>query len=122
LLRDARHWESGRVIETWRYRGTADIFHECAKQVWGSEAAQGRQAEAGKRPFRLRGVAQSLLPQAPAAGAATERCAFAHGEITIGQTVRTIARDALQSLRKLVEQLWVQGHNCEHLWEGLMPA
>ena len=30
--------------------------------------------------------------------------------------------DRLQSLLKLVEQLWAQGHSCEHILEVLMPA
>jgi hypothetical protein len=122
LLSDARHWESGRVIETWSYRWASEIFHEFGKQVCGLEAAQVRKEEAVKRHCRLRCVAQSLLQQAPASGAETERCAFAQGAITIGQKVRTIARDALQSLLKLVEQLFAQGHCCEHILEVLMPA
>lgn len=122
LLTDALHWESGRVIETWSYRWTAEIFHEFGKQVCGLEAAQVRKEEAVKRHFRLSCVAQSLLQQAPASGAETERFAFAQGTITIGQRVRTIAREALQSLLKLVEQLLAQGHSCEHILEVLMPA
>jgi hypothetical protein len=122
LLSDARHWESGRVIETWSYRWASEIFHEFGKQVCGLEAAQVRKEEAVKRHFRLSCVAQSLLQQAPASGSETERFAFAQGAITIGQKVRTIARDALQSLLKLVEQLFAQGHSCEHILEVLMPA
>ena len=122
LLTDALHWESGRVIETWSYRWAAEIFHEFGKQVTGLEAAQVRKEEAVKRHFRLSCVAQSLLQQAPASGSETERFAFAQGTITIGQRVRTIARDALQSLLKLVEQLLAQGHSCEHILEVLMPA
>src|SRR5438874_1240231 len=104
------------------YRWAAEIFHEFGKQVTGLEAAQVRKEEAVKRHFRLSCVAQSLLQQAPASGSATERFAFAQGNITIGQRVRTIARDALQSLLKLVEQLLAQGHSCEHILEVLMPA
>ena len=122
LLTDALHWESGRVIETWSYRWTAEIFHEFGKQVCGLEAAQVRKEDTVKRHFRLTCVAQSLLQQAPAAGAETARLAFAQGTITIGQRVRTIAREALQSLLKLVEQLLAQGHSCEHILEVLMPA
>jgi hypothetical protein len=122
LLTDALHWDSRRVIETWSYRWTSEIFHEFAKQVCGLEAAQVRKEEAVKRHFRLSCVAQSLLQQAPASGAETERFAFAQGTITIGQKVRTIARDALQSLLKLVEQLFAQGHSCEHILGVLMPA
>jgi hypothetical protein len=122
LLTDARHWESGRVMETWSYRWASEIFHEFTKQVTGLEAAQVRKEEAVKRHFRLSCVAQSLLQQVPASGAETERFAFAQGEITIGQKVRAIARDALHSLLKLVEQLLAQGHSCEHILEVLMPA
>jgi hypothetical protein len=122
LLTDALHWDSGRVIETWSYRWASEIFHEFGKQVCGLEAAQVRKEEAVKRHFRLSCVAQSLLQQAPASGAETERFAFAQGDITIGQRLRTIARGALQSLLKLVEQLLAQGHSCEHILEVLMPA
>jgi hypothetical protein len=122
LLTDALYWESGRVIETWSYRWTSEIFHEFGKQVAGLEAAQVRKEEAVKRHFRLSCVAQSLLQQAPASGSETERFAFAQGDSTIGQKVRTIARDALKSLLKLVEQLLAQGHSCEHILEVLMPA
>ena len=122
LLTDALHWDSHRVIETWSYRWTSEIFHEFGKQVCGLEAAQVRKEEAVKRHFRLSCVAQSLLQQAPASGSETERFAFAQGAITIGQKVRTIARDALQSLLKLVEQLFAQGHSCEHILGILMPA
>ena len=122
LLTEALHWESGRVRETWSYRWTSEIFHEFAKQVTGLEAAQVRKEEAVKRHFRLSCVAQSLLQQAPASGAETERFAFAQGAMSIGQKVRTLARDALKSLLKLVEQLFAQGHSCEHILEVLMPA
>jgi hypothetical protein len=122
LLTDALHWESGSVIETWSYRWTSEIFHEFGKQVCGLETAQVRKEEAVKRHFRLSCVAQSLLQQAPASGSATERFAFAQGATTIGQKVHTIAREALQSLLKLVEQLLGQGQSCEHILEVLMPA
>ena len=122
LLSDALHWESMRVIETWSYRWAAEIFHEFGKQVTGLEAAQVRKEEAVKRHFRLSCVAQSLLQQTPASGSATERFAFAQGDSTIGQRVRTIARDAWQNLLQLVEQLLAQGHSCEHILEVLMPA
>lgn len=115
LLTDALHGESGRVIEPWRERWTADILQAFGTQVWGLEAAQVRQEEAGTRHCRLRCVAPALLQQAPAAGAATDRCACAQGTITIGQRVRTIAREALQSLLKLVEQVLAQGQSCAHI-------
>ena len=33
LLTDALHWDSRRVIETWSYRWTTEIFHEFGKCV-----------------------------------------------------------------------------------------
>jgi hypothetical protein len=122
LLTDALHWESGRVIETWSYRWAAEIFHEFSKQVTGLEAAQVRKEEAVTRHFRLSCVAQSLVQRAPASGMASERFAFAQGQSTVGQRVRTIARDALYGLLTLVKQLFAQGHSCEHVLEVLMPA
>jgi hypothetical protein len=122
LLTDALHWESGRVIETWSFRWASEIFHEFGKQVTGLEAAQVRKEEAVTRHFRLSCVAQSLVQRAPASGAETERFAFAQGEPTVGQRVRTIAREALHSLLKLVERLFAQGHSCAHVLEVLMPA
>jgi hypothetical protein len=122
LLTDALHWESGRVIETWSYRWAAEIFHEFSKQVTGLEASQVRKEEAVTRHFRLSCVAQSLVQRAPASGMTSERFAFAQGQSTVGQRVRTIARDALYGLLKLVKQLFAQGHSCEHVLEVLMPA
>jgi hypothetical protein len=122
LVTDALHWESGRVLETWSYRWASEIFHEFSKQVTGLEAAQIRKEEAVTRHFQLSCVAQSLVQRAPASGAETERFAFAQGEITVGQRCRAIAREALHSLLKMVEQLFVYGHACEHVLEVLMPA
>jgi hypothetical protein len=122
LLTDALHWESTRVIETWSDRWASEIFHEFGKQVTGLEAAQVRTEEAVPRHFRLSCVAQSLLQRAPAAGATSERCAFAQGEKTVGQKVRAIARETFPGLLQLVEQLLAQGHSCEHIVDVLMPA
>jgi hypothetical protein len=122
LLTDALHWESRRVLETWRYRWASEIFHEFGKPAAGLEAAQVRKEEAVTRHFRLSCVAQSLLQRAPAAGSTSERFAFAQGENTVGQKVWAIAREALQGLLHLVEQLLAQGHSCEHILDVLMPA
>src|SRR5688500_2744226 len=64
LLTDARHWESGRVIETWSYRWAIEVFHEFGKQVTGLESAQVRKEEAVKRHFRLSCGAQSVVTRA----------------------------------------------------------
>ena len=122
LLTDAQHWESGRVMETWSYRWASEIFHEFGKQATGLEAAQVRKEEAVTRHFRLSCVAQSLVQRVPASGSTADRFACAPGEDTVGQRVRTIARDALHGLRKLVEQLLAQGRSCTQILEVLMPA
>src|SRR5215831_15708547 len=122
LLTDALHWESSRVLETWSYRWASEIFHEFAKQVTGLEAAQVRKEEAVTRHFRLSCVAQSLVQQVPASGSTSDRFAFAQGEDTVGQRVRTIAREALHGLLKLVEQLLAQERSCTQILEVLMPA
>jgi hypothetical protein len=122
LVTDAPHWESGRVLETWSYRWAIELLHEFGKQETGLEAAQVRKEEAVTRHFRLSCVAQSLLQRAPASGMESERFAFAQGQNTVGQRVRTIARDALHGLLKLVERLFAQGYSCEHVLEMLMPA
>jgi hypothetical protein len=121
-LTDAQHGESGRGLDTWRLRWAAEIFHECGKQVTGLEAAQGRKEAAVKRHCRLSGVAQSLVPRAPASGAETERFAFAKGVAPCGQRGRTIARAVLQGLLQVVMQLSAQGQTCEQIFERLMPA
>src|SRR5215831_2625583 len=121
FVTDALHWESGRVIETWSYRWSSEIFHEFGKQVTGLEAAQVLKEEAVNRHFRLSCVAQSIIQRAPASGSETERFAFAQGTITIGQKVRTIAREALEGLLRFAASLLARGHKCEQILEMLMP-
>ena len=48
LLTSARHWNSGRAIQTWSYRWSSEVFHEFAKQVTGLESSQVRKEEAVK--------------------------------------------------------------------------
>ena len=122
LLTDALHWDSRRVLETWSYRWTAEIFHEFGKQVCGLEAAQVRKEEAVKRHFRLSCVAQSLVQQASASGATSERFAFAQGESTCGQRCHTIVREAWSGLLRLVASLLARGRKCEDILELLLPA
>ena len=122
LLTDAQHWESRRVIETWGYRWAIEVFHEFGKQVVGLESAQVRKEEAVKRHFRLSCIAQSLVQRAAVGKSTSERFAFTPDKITVGQKVRTIAREALYGLLKLVEPLLAQGHSCEHILEVCMPA
>jgi hypothetical protein len=64
-LTDALHWESVRILETWSYRWSSEIFHEFGnlffgyrvEQLVGMESAQVREEEAVKRHFRLSCVA-----------------------------------------------------------------
>jgi hypothetical protein len=94
LLTDAQPWESGRILETWRYRWSSELLHEFGQQGTGLEAAPGRKAEAVTRPCRLSGVAQSLLQRAPVSPSASERLACAQGVSTVGQKIRAITREA----------------------------
>lgn len=122
LLTDALHWESGRIIETWSFRWTAEIFHEFGKQGTGLEAAQVRTEEAVNRHLRLSCVAQSLLQRAPAGVSKSEKFEFAKGQITFGQRCRTIAREVFQSLLAVAKRLFADGQSCEQVLEVLMPA
>lgn len=122
LLTDARHWESGRIIQTWSYRWASEIFHEFAKQVTGLEAAQVRNEEAVKRHLRLSCISQSLIQRTPAIGSESERFEFAKGKITFGQKCRTITREIFRSLLQRVKNLFVEGKDCNQIMEILMPA
>jgi len=122
FLTDAQHWESGRILETWSYRWSSEIFHEFAKQVTGLEAAQVRKEEAVKRHFRLSCVAQSLLQRAPVSPSESERFAFAQGVSTVGQKIRAITREVLEGLLRFAAALLACGHKCEDILERLMPA
>jgi hypothetical protein len=80
LLTDALHWQSGRVMETWFYRWTCEIFHEVCKQEAGLEAAQVRNQEAVNRHFRLSCIAQSILQRAHCSGKQSEKFRAAQGK------------------------------------------
>ena len=122
LLSEAQHWESKRVVETWSLRWTVEIFHEFGNQVTGLESAQVRKEEAVKHHFRLSCVAQSLVQRVSVEKSTLERFAFAPDHSTVGQKVRTIARETLHGLLQLVERLLAQGQSCERILEVLMPA
>jgi hypothetical protein len=122
FVTDAKHWESKRILETWSYRWTAEVFHEFDKQVCGLEAAQGRKEEAVTRHFRLSGVAQSLIQRAPAVASKSERYAFAEGQSTFGQKCRVISREVLRAMLALCQRYFAEGKTCDHMLELLMPA
>ena len=122
LLTDAKHWESTRIIETWSYRWTAEVFHEFDKQVCGMEAAQVRQEDAVTRHCRWSCVAQSLIQRAPAVTSKSERYEFAEGRITFGQKCRTISREVLRAMLALCQRYFTEGKTCDQVLELLMPA
>jgi hypothetical protein len=110
VVTDARHWESGRTMETWRFRWAAEVLHEFSKQGTGWAAAQVRNAEAVKRHLRLSCLAQSLLQRAPAVASTAEQFAFAKGEITLGQRCRARTREVFSSLLSLAQRLFAGGY------------
>jgi hypothetical protein len=122
LLSDALHWESGRIIETWSFRWSAELFHAFGKQGTGLEAAQVRTEEAVKRHLRLSCVAQSLLQRAPVVASSVEKFAFAQGQITVGQRCRVIAREVFHALLQVAQRLFTDGRSCAQVLEVLMPA
>jgi hypothetical protein len=121
-LSSAKHWDSGRIIETWSYRWSSEVFHEFAKQVTGLESSQVRREEAVKRHFRLSCVSQSLIQRASAVVSESERFEFAKGTATLGQRCRTIAREVFRSMLELSKRLFAEGKSCDEVLDMLMPA
>jgi hypothetical protein len=122
LLTSARHWNSGRTIQTWSYRWSSEVFHEFTKQVTGLESSQVRKEEAVKRHFRLSCVSQSLIQRASAVGSESERFEFAKGKTTFGQRCRTIAREVFRSMLELSKRLFAEGKSSDEVLDMLMPA
>ena len=122
LLTSAKHWNSGRTIQTWSYRWSSEVFHEFAKQVTGLESSQVRKEEAVKRHFRLSCVSQSLIQRASAPVSESERYEFAKGKTTFGQRCRTIAREVFRSMLELSKRLFAAGKSCDQVLDMLMPA
>ena len=122
LLTDALHWESRRIIETWSFRWSAELFHAFGKQGTGLESAQVRTEEAVNRHLRLSCVAQSLLQRAPVVASSVEKFEFAQGQITLGQHCRVIAREVFHALLQVAHRLFTDGRSCEQVLEVLMPA
>lgn len=121
-LSDALHWEGVRILETWSYRWSSEIFHEFGKQVTGMESAQLREEEGVKRHFRLSCVAQSLIQRASVGESKSEKFQFAKGKATIGQRCRTIAREILRSMLELCKRLFMEGKSTKAVLDMLMPA
>ena len=96
----------------------------------GFESAQFRNEEAVKRHFCLSDalslskccVAQSLLQQAPPAHGSSDRFDFSDNQITLGQRLLGLAREALASLLHLVHSLFDQGRSVDAVLEVLIPV
>ena len=78
--------------------------------------------EAVKRHLRFSCVAQSLLQRAPAVASSVEKCAFAQGQITVGQRCRAMAREVFHALLQVAQRLFTDGRSCEQVLEVFMPA
>jgi len=119
---DAVHWESGRRIETWSLRWSAEVLHEFSKQGTGWEAAQVRKEEAVKRHLRFSCLAQSILQRAPTVASISEQCAFAKGAKPFGQRCHALAREVFHSLLVFAQRLFAGGYSSAQVLEALMPA
>ncbi len=122
LLSSAKHWGSGRIIETWNYRWSIEVFHEFSKQQTGLESAQLRNQEAVERHLRLSCVAQSILQRVSAPVSTSEKFEFANGKTTIGQKWRTITREIFRSLVLKISQFVKDGKSIDYMMDVLMPA
>ena len=121
-LTDALHWECGRILQTWSYRWSSEVFHEFVKQITGLESAQVRNEEAVKRHFRLSCVSQSLIQRVSVEESKSERYEFSNGKTTIGQRCRKIAREVLRSMLELSKRLFMEGKPTDEVLDMLMPA
>lgn len=122
LLTDALHWESGRVMQTWSYRWSCEVFHEVSTQQTGFESAQVRNQEAVNRHFRLSCVAHSILQRTAVSGAQSERFQFAQGKQTVGQKLHTLTRQALDDLLQFILTQFSQGQTHEQILQVLLPG
>ncbi len=122
LLTDAKHWNSGKTIQTWSYRWACEIFHEFTKQVTGLESSQVRKEEAVKRHFRLSCVAQSLIQRTSAPVSKSEKFEFARGNTTLGQRCRTIAREVFRSMLVFSRRVFAEGTSSDQVLDVLLSA
>lgn len=122
LLTDAVHWEGGRILTTWSYRWSSELFHEFSKQHTGFESAQLRTEEAVKRHLRLSCVAQTILQTLTGPASTSERFTFAQGQMTQGQRTRTVARQLLHSVLAWVQRAFKAGKTQTEILDLLMPT
>lgn len=121
LITDAFHWEGVRMIETYQYRWSSDVFHEQVKQVAGLESSQHRNEEAVKRHFCLSYLAHSVVMN-QTVEASFERFAWAKEKETFGRRLFAILRQSFRVLLEKIKSLFGQGLDCNEILEVLMPA
>ena len=122
LVTDALHWEGGRILTTWNYRWSSELFHEFDKQSCGFESAQLRKEEAVKRHFRLSCVAQTILQNLTSPVSTSEKFKFAQGQITQGQRERKIFREVLQGILAVAQQAFREGRTHGEVLDMLIPV
>jgi hypothetical protein len=122
LITSALHYEPKRILTSWSYRWTCELFHEFSKQSAGFEAAQVRKEEAVKRHFRLSCVAQTLLQDITPPASTSEKFAFAKGQTTQGQRERVVAREVLLGVLAFARQAFATGKTQGEVLDLLMPA
>jgi hypothetical protein len=122
LVTSALHWEAKRILTSWSYRWSCEIFHEFGKQSVGFEAAQVRKEEAVKRHFRLSCVAQSFLQDIAPPVSTSEKFLFAEGQATQGQRERVVVREVLLGMLAFAQQSFVAGKNLLEVLDLLMPV
>lgn len=122
LITNALHWEAKRILNSWSYRWTCEIFHEFSKQSVGFESAQVRKEEAVKRHFRLSCVAQTLLQDTTPPVSTSEKFAFAEGQTTQGQQKNVVIREVFLGILAFVKQAFSAGKTQMEVLDILMPA
>lgn len=122
LITSALHWEAKRLLTSWNYRWSCELFHEFSKQNTGFEAAQVRKEEAVKRHFRLSCIAQTFLQDLTKPVSTCEKFAFAEGQMTQGQRERTVAREVLLGVLAFARQAFDLGKTQTQVLDMLMPT
>ena len=85
------------------------------------EKAQVRNQKSVKRHLRLCFLSQSILNQTEVKPSSREEFKFAKGAITIGQKVKAIAREALESILHFSKTMLDLNKGVDEILNQLMP-
>ncbi len=121
LISNATHWNGVKILKLWNYRWPCEIFHNFGKNISGLENAQVRKKESVKKQLRLACLSQSILNQTEVHSSTREEFSFAKGAITIGQKVKSIAREVLESLVCFTKDMLDRNKNVTEILNQLMP-